>query len=61
MQLNKEKNNSQLNRRCLARIVVQNFNKRSYTRRKIVQQEYSWVKIRVIPDTKAENRKRGLL
>ena len=60
MQLNKEKDNPQLNRRKLARIVAQSFNKRRYTGRKIIQWERSWVKLRVIPDTKAGNRKRDL-
>lgn len=37
MQLNKEKDNSQLNRQGLARLVAQSFNKRGYTARKIIQ------------------------
>ena len=37
MQLNKEKDNLQLDRQGLGRIVAQSFNKRSYTGRKIVQ------------------------
>ena len=60
MQLNKEKDNLQLNRRKLAQIVAQSFNKRSYTGRKIVQWERSWVKSRVIPNTKAGNLKGDL-
>lgn len=60
MQLNKEKDNPQLNRRKLAQIVAQSFNKRSYTGRKIVQWERSWVKSRVIPDTKGGNQKGDL-
>ena len=60
MQLNKEKDDPQLNKRKLAQIVAQSFNKRSYTGRKIVQWERSWVKSRVIPDTKAGNQKRDL-
>lgn len=60
MQLNKEKDNSHLTRRDLAQIVAQSFNKKRYIRRKIVQWERSWVKLRVIPDTKAGNRKGDL-
>ena len=60
MQLNKEKDNPQLNRRKLAQIVAQSFNKRRYTGRKIVQWERSWVKLRVVPDTKAGNGKGDL-
>ena len=60
MYLNKEKDNPQLNRRKLAQIVAQSFNKRFYTGRKIVQRERSWVKIRVMPNTKAGNRKGDL-
>ena len=60
MQLNKEKDNPYLNRRQLARIVVQSFNKRSYTGRRIIQWERSWVKDRVILNTKAGNQKGDL-
>lgn len=60
MQLNKEKDNPHLTRRDLAQIVAQSFNKKRYIRRKIVQWERSWVKLRVIPDTKAGNRKGDL-
>ena len=60
IQLNKEKDNPQLNRRKLAQIVAQSFNKRRYTERKIVQWERSWVKLRVIPNTKAGNGKGDL-
>ena len=60
MYLNKEKDNPQLNRRKLAQIVAQSFNKRRYTERKIVQWERSWVKLRVIPNTKAGNGKGDL-
>ena len=60
MQLNKEKDNPHLNRRQLAQVVAQSFNKRSYTGRRIVQRERSWVKDRVIPNTKAGNQKGDL-
>ena len=60
MQLNKEKNNPQLNRQGLARLVAQSFNKRRYTARKVVQWERSWVQLRVIPNTKAGNKKGDL-
>ena len=56
MQLNKEKDNPHLTKRNLSQIVAQSFDKKRYTGRKIVQWERSWVKLRVIPDTKAENR-----
>lgn len=60
MQLNKKKDNRQLNMRGLAQVVTQNFNKKGYTGRKIVQWECSWVKLRVIPNTKAGNKKGDL-
>ena len=60
MQLNKEKDNPHLNRRQLAQVVAQSFNKRSYTGRRIVQWERSWVKDRVIPNTKEGNQKGDL-
>lgn len=61
MQLNSnEKDNPGLNRQELARIVAQSFNKRTYTGRKIVQWERSWMKHRVIPRTKARTIKHHL-
>lgn len=60
MQVDKEKDNPYLTRRDLAQIVAQSFNKKRYTGRKILKWERSWVKLRVILDTKAGNRKGGL-
>ena len=60
MQLNKEKNNSHLNEQRLAQFVAQNFNKKKYTGRKIIYWEYLWIKHRVIPNTKAGNKRRDL-
>ena len=60
MQINKGKNTLDLDRQGLARIVAQSFNKKAYTGRKIVEWERSWVKHRVIPNTKAGNNKSGL-
>ena len=60
MQLNKKKDNLQYDRQALARIVAQNFNKRKYTGRKIVQWERFWMKLRVISTTKAGHKKGDL-
>ncbi len=60
MQLNKERDNPHCDRQALARIVAQSFNKGSYTGRKIVQWEKSWMKLRAIPTTGAENKKGDL-
>ena len=60
MQLNKERDNPQYNQQALAQIVAQSFNKGKYTRRKIVQWERSWMKLRVIPPIEAEHKKGDL-
>ena len=57
IKLNKEKDNSVLNQQSLAQIVANSFNRRVYTRRKIVQQERSWVKDCKIPGSKAGKHK----
>ena len=61
MQLNKENDNPHLNRQGLAQLVAQSFKKRKYTGRKFIQRERSWVKQRVILNTKAGNKKGDLL
>ena len=53
MQPNKEKDNPGLNRQSPAQIVANSFNRRAYTREKMVQLERSLMKHRTIPCTKA--------
>ena len=60
MQLNKEKDNPQLNRQRLAQLVTQNFNKKRYTARKVIQWKRFWVQLRIIPNIKAGNKKEDL-
>ena len=55
--MNKEKDNPDLNRQCLAQIVANSFNRQAYTGRKIIHWERSWVKDRTIPGTKAGKHK----
>lgn len=42
-------------------MIAQSFNKEKYTRRKIIQCEHFQVKLRVIPTTEVEHKKRYLL
>ena len=60
MQMNKKKDNPDINRRGLAQIVAQSFNKRAYTGRKIVQWERLWVRDRIIPRTKVGEKSDNL-
>ena len=60
MQLNKKKDNSQCDRPTLAPMVAQSFNNGKYTEGKIVQQKRFWIKLRVIPTTKAGHKKKDL-
>ena len=53
MQLNKEKDNPGLDQQGLAQIVAQSFNRRAYTKRKIIEWEKCWMKTRKIPSTNA--------
>ena len=53
IKLNKKKDNPGLNRQGLAQIAAISFNRRAYTRRKIIQWERSWVKDCTILGTKA--------
>ena len=60
MQLSKENDNPGLNRQSLARLVAQNFNRRVYTRRKIIEWKRLWMSFCTIPGIKAGTNKHTL-